>query len=403
MRVLVTTRGSAGHLLPLAPFAHACRRAGHEVLVAAQRQNQAHVDRVGLPFTPVSDPPETEWVPLMARFAELDFASANELMIGEFFGGIDARAALPDLLKVVDTWKPDLLLRESWEFAATIAAELRGIPLARVGLGLASVEDMSLQTAAPVVDKIRVGMGLPADPSGDRLRVAPYFTMLPEALELATAPIAQVVRRFRTESVRTDSSLPDWWPGNDDPLVYLTFGSITAAPHLPYFPGTYQAAIDALASLPVRLLVTIGADRDPAELGPLPVNIRVEQWIRHDAVAPHADVVVCHGGYGSTFGTLAHGVPLVVLPIFSADQSANADAVARAGAGVAITSDLQTRGASDLPGPGTLAEIGPAVQRVLGDSSYRTGAVAIADAIAELPLVDDAVVALETIAGRPRS
>ena len=104
-------------------------------------------------------------MPLMARFASLDFAAANALMIGEFFGGIDARAALPDLLGVVDMWKPDLLLRESWEFAATIVAELRGIPLARVGLGLASVEDMSLRTAAPVVDKIRVGNGLPADPA----------------------------------------------------------------------------------------------------------------------------------------------------------------------------------------------------------------------------------------------
>jgi UDP:flavonoid glycosyltransferase YjiC (YdhE family) len=324
-------------------------------------------------------------------------------MIGEFFGGIDARAALPDLLRVIETWKPDLLLRESWECASAIAAELRGIPLARVGLGLASVEDMSLRAAAPVVDKIRVGNGLPADPAGDRLRAAPYFTMLPEALELPADPIAPVVRRFRAESPRTDSSLPDWWPGNDDPLVYLTFGSVAAAPHLPYFPGVYRAAIDALASLPVRLLVTIGGDRDPVELGPLPANIRVEQWVRHDAVAPRADVVVCHGGYGSTFGTLAHGVPLVVLPLFSADQLANADAVARAGAGVAITGDLQTRRATDLPGPGTLAEIGPAVQRVLGDSSYRTAAVTIAQAVREQPLVDAAVEALETIAGQPRS
>ena len=373
------------------------------MLVAAQQQNQAHVDRVGLPFTPVGDPPEDEWVPLMARFASLDFAAANALMIGEFFGGIDARAALPDLLGVVDTWKPDLLLRESWEFAATIVAELRGIPLARVGLGLASVEDLSLRAAAPVVDKIRVGNGLPADPAGDRLRAAPYFTMLPEALELPADPIAPVVHRYRNESPRTESSLPDWWPGNDDPLVYLTFGSVTAAAHLPYFPGMYRAAIEAVAPLPVRLLVTIGEARDLSELGPLPGNVHVEQWIPHDVVTPRTDVVVCHGGYGSTFGTLSHGVPLVVLPLFSTDQWANADAVARAGAGVAITGDLETRGVTDLPGAGAIAELGPAVQRILGDGSYRTAAVTIADRIGELPLVDDAVVALETIAGQARS
>jgi UDP:flavonoid glycosyltransferase YjiC (YdhE family) len=44
MRILLTTRGSAGHLLPLAPVAHACIDAGHDVMVAAQGQHQAYVD-----------------------------------------------------------------------------------------------------------------------------------------------------------------------------------------------------------------------------------------------------------------------------------------------------------------------------------------------------------------------
>ena len=51
MRILMTTRGSSGHLLPLAPIAHACIAAGHEVRVAAQRQHRANLDRERLPFT----------------------------------------------------------------------------------------------------------------------------------------------------------------------------------------------------------------------------------------------------------------------------------------------------------------------------------------------------------------
>jgi UDP:flavonoid glycosyltransferase YjiC (YdhE family) len=47
-------------------------------------------------------------------------------------------------------------------------------------------------------------------------------------------------------------------------------------------------------------------------------------------------VIVCRGGYGSTLGALRHGVPLVVMPLFSADQWVNAAAVARAGAGIAL-------------------------------------------------------------------
>lgn len=371
------------------------------MLVAAQRQNQAYVERAGLAYTPVGDPPEDEWVPLMARFASLDFTTAQALMIGEFFGGIDARAALPDLLEVVDSWQPDLLVRESWEFAATLASELRGVPLARVGLGLASVEEFSLNVAAPVVDKIRAQYGLPADPVGDRLRDAAYFTMLPETLEIPAPPIATVVRRFRTDVPETVVSLPDWWPGNDDPLVYLTFGSVAAAEYLPFFPGTYRAAIDELAPLPVRLLVTIGGNRDTSEFGQFPGNVHVEQWVANDIVVPRADVVVCHGGYGSTFGTLAHGVPLVILPLFSGDQLDNADAVARAGAGVALSEESRTRRATAVPGPGVLAELAPAVLRVLSDDSYRTAAVRIAAEMRALPAIDAAVVDLSEIAGQP--
>ena len=56
VRVLVTTRGSSGHLGPLVPFARACARAGHEVAVAAQRQHEANVRRAGLAFDPVRRP-----------------------------------------------------------------------------------------------------------------------------------------------------------------------------------------------------------------------------------------------------------------------------------------------------------------------------------------------------------
>ena len=58
MRVLFTTTGNPGHLLPLVPLAHACRRAGHDVLVATQRARGAIVEQAGLPLVPFDDPPD---------------------------------------------------------------------------------------------------------------------------------------------------------------------------------------------------------------------------------------------------------------------------------------------------------------------------------------------------------
>ena len=403
MRILMTTRGSAGHVLPLAPFGHAALRRGHEVLVAAQRQHQGNVERAGLPVSPVEDPPAEEWMPMMEEFSQLRVDAANARMIGDFFATIDTRAALPGLRAIVDGWRPDVIVRESWEFASTLVAEAYGIPLARVGLGLASVEELSIGLAAAAVDAARAGMGLPADPAGDRLRDSPYLTMVPEALEDPAAPTPRRIHRFGPGSRGAAPPLADWWPGNDDPLVYVTFGSVTAGAHLPYFPALYRAAIDALAPLPVRLLVTTGDARDHGELGPLPDNVHIERWVPQEAIATQAAAIVAHGGYGSTLGALAQGVPLVVLPLFSTDQWVNAAAVDRAGAGVALDAERDTRPVLGLPGASVLAELPRAVRRVLEDDGYRRRARGIAAAIEALPPVDAAVDALEEISAEART
>ena len=120
-----------------------------------------------------------------------------------------------------------------------------------------------------------------------------------------------------------------------------------------------------------------------AALGPLPENVRAEGWVPQDAVLAHAAAVVGHGGYGTTLGALAHGVPLVQLPLFSSDQWHNAERVAALGAGIALTG--APRGAVEPPGPDVLAALPGAVRALLADASYRRAARAIAAAIAALP------------------
>ncbi|MGH2991514.1 MAG: glycosyltransferase [Solirubrobacterales bacterium] len=401
MRVLFTTRGSSGHVGPLVPFAHACERAGHEVKVAAQEPFAANVERASLPFAPVDAPPREEWMPLMDGFAQLDFQSANAVMIGDFFAGLDVAAELPRLTALVERWRPDVIVRESWEFGSTLVAEMHGIPMARVGLGLMATEDESVRLAAPGIDEARRSARLPPDPDGARLHDAPYLTMVPESLEDPGSSPLEAAHRFRFAASEAPAPLADRWPGNEDPLVYLTFGSVAAGGHLPYYPELFRAAIDVIAPLRVRLLVTVGdAERDVGELGTVPSNIHVETWVRHDDAAAAADVVVCHGGFGSTLGTLAQGTPLVVVPVFSTDQWGNGDAVARTGAGVMLADDPSTRTALALPSAGVIDCLGDAVQGVLEDDAYRGRADGVARAMRSLPPVDESVEILEALAAR---
>jgi UDP:flavonoid glycosyltransferase YjiC (YdhE family) len=399
MRILLSTRGSAGHVFPMAPFGHAAVRAGHEVLIAAQAQNAGNVARTGLPHVSFADPDPQDWQPLLQEFAACSIDVANARMIGEYFGRVDATAALPGLDEIVREWRPDVIVRESMEFASPVVADRHDVPVVRIGLGLAEVEELAIRLAAPAVDALRAAHDLPPDPDGDRLADTPLLTMVPAALEApagATAiPSAVVPRRFRQAvpalHAAASAPLPAWWPNRHDPLVYVSLGSIAGQPHLAYFPELYRRIVDALAALPARVLLTLGDGPDPSALGRLPDHVRVERWIPQDAVLPHAEAAVLHGGYGSTLGALAHGVPQVVLPLFSIDQWANAEAIERVGAGLALDDDRDARRVLALPADETLAGLPDAVARVLEDGAFRRRAAAIASAMAELPPVEAAV------------
>jgi UDP:flavonoid glycosyltransferase YjiC (YdhE family) len=319
---------------------------------------------------------------------------SHDAMCSEFFGRLDMAAMLPGLREVADDFRPDLIVRESWEYGSTLVAEERGIPLARVGLSVEGAEDVSERAAVPAVDRERAAAGLPADPDGERLRAAPYLTDVPESLEDPAVPAPPRILRFRTGEVPEPSD-----PGGE-PLVYVSFGSVTAGAHMPFYPALYRAAIEALAPLPARFLLTVGEDRDFAQLGPLPPNVEVQRWVPQDDVLHRAAAVVTHGGHGSTLGALVHGVPVVVLPLFSLDQWFNAEAVARAGAGVALDGERRTRRAIDLPSAETLAGLRPAVEHVLSDPSPRAAARRVAAEMRALPAVDAAPAALEAIAVR---
>ena len=69
MRVLFTTTGHSGHLLPLAPVAHATAGAGHEVAIATQASRVPAVERMGLPALPLAEAPDAAWAPLMRELA----------------------------------------------------------------------------------------------------------------------------------------------------------------------------------------------------------------------------------------------------------------------------------------------------------------------------------------------
>jgi UDP:flavonoid glycosyltransferase YjiC (YdhE family) len=389
MRILFATTRGAGHVGPLVPFARACERAGHSVLVAGPRAAGSVAAQAGLPFRAVGEPPAADvaaaWEPVWSPATSPGAA----FVIRDLFIGLHARVALPGMLAAMEDWRPDVVVRETCEFSSGVAAERFGIPVVQCGIHLTASTDTDgrlIALAAPALDDLRASAGISRASAPEGTGDAPVLTLAPRALEDPGFSEPPHLHRFGAPPAHDAAALPPWPARPDAPLVYLSFGS--EAPATAWFPRLYRECVDALADLPVRLLVTIGRTRTADELGAVAPWVRVAPWVPQADVMGDAAAMVTHGGSGSALAALAAGVPQTIVPLF-VDGEDNGRRVARAGAGIALE-----HGYAAVP---RLAE---AVRALLEDPAHRRAARRMAGEIAAMPPVDEAVGVLEAAAGR---
>lgn len=176
-------------------------------------------------------------------------------------------------------------------------------------------------------------------------------------------------------------TLPAW--GDElprRPIVYVTLGALDNDA-----PGVFEAALEGVREEPVNVVLTIGPGREPHELGPPPPNAHVERYVPQSLLLPRCDVVVTHGGSGTTLAALGHGLPLLVLPR-GANQFSNADRCVALGVGLRL-----------LPDEVDAASIRHGVRDLLDQPRYRQRAVAMAGEIARMPPPAAAVPFLERL------
>jgi UDP:flavonoid glycosyltransferase YjiC (YdhE family) len=150
-----------------------------------------------------------------------------------------------------------------------------------------------------------------------------------------------------------------------------------------------RCIVESLGDEPVRVVATIGNEDRPAWVDALPSNATVERYVPHAQLLPGCSALVHHGGAGTMYAALAHGLPQVIVPT-AADQFDNA-ATMRA-AELALTLDADALTAQTLRA---------AVRTALENSAIRARAREVAAEIRAMPDAASVAATLQARFDRP--
>lgn len=366
MKVLAVCVPGPGHINPLLPLVAALLEQGDEVLVASGSAVEGNARRAGAQFAPCGHG-EMDWFDLL-RARTLGFpgdglppSRINHYFLPRLFGEIAAADMIDDVLETGRAFRPDVVLFETYALAGPLAAALLGVPAVHHLLGPLVDHDV-LELVNDAVSPLwrsfdRDTPGWAGVFSGTTVEICP------PSMERVGVPSGERIALRPADAPAPGAMVPQ-----SPPLVYATLGTFFGGDL-----GFFRDVLSGLADEAVQVLVTVGEDRDPADVGPAPANARVERFVPHSELLPRCAAVVHHGGSGTTLQALAHGLPQVVVPQ-GADNFINAALVEQAGAGTAV-----------LPGHVAPAVLRDTVRLILDDPGYASAARRVAREIAAMP------------------
>lgn len=367
-RVLFTSCPAYGHVLPMLPLVEAAERAGHDVRIATGPDLAGPLASRGLAVHAAGTTWDAAWSAHEIVWANPDLSEEQKMMDGVVaLFGAPALRRRTDLDLLAQQWPPDVVIHEVLEPAGAWLARRLQVPGVVHGIG------PMFPFYAQLIGVVGAAIGEPG--LWEQLSTEHALDICPPSLQPDGPrpwPRAAMMRPSSGEAGQVPPRVTEVLM-TDRPVAYFTLGTVKNAAVADFSIGL--AAFDVWDGV---VVATTGRRIDLDELGPVPSNVVVAQFVPQVAVIERAELLVSHSGSGTMLGGLVHGVPQVAVPR-GTDQPQNAALLARTGAGLVIA-----------PEDYAVETIGAAITAVTTQSSYRAAAERVRDEIAAMPSADAA-------------
>ena len=367
MRILFTGVPGHGHLLPLLPLARAFeRRQTDDVAIMVPRTYVPVFAEEDMDVLPAGAENPTVIDEVIRRTGEDVRGDATRETMVEAFTTARIDLSADECLSAAREWRPDLIVHDPMDYVGQFLAAACDVPRAVHTFGSDVSADFIRATTERAVKDFE-GRGV------WWRRASWVLDICPSVLQVDGWQAPPGWLSLRPEAHRAPDTVASRTakPLTAVPRVLLTFGTLYTNPEV------LSPLLRELAARGAGLRVTTGTTTSPDDFAVDHDLVTFEDFLPYDELLKDIDVVVAHGGSGTSLGALAAGIPLVLAPQ-GADQGGQAERAAAAGAAILI--------APEELSPGAVAR---AVADVLGQPGYRTSAVKVADQIAAMPSPDD--------------
>ena len=292
---------------------------------------------------------------------------------------------LDGIKKLIDAYKPNIIINDHQIFAAAVAAIQKNIPYVTSVTAPAAIK---VNEALPMIHvwegdqiiKFQKSVGLDSD---KRLDCSKLLTIVYTSKKLFGESDLDNYYQFIGPVINRGDFTDDfdWYKlqsMNNRPKILVTIGTTFDHSLKQQF---LRKVIEAFENEMMGVVII----SDPELFDYIPDNFIVCKQIPQLKLIPLMDAVVCHGGHNTVCEALSYAKPLVVLPV-AYDQSYVASTVVDSGSGIRLNFNRFKA-----------QQLKDAVNKVLYDKKYSENAQTVQKSFEEAGGVTKAVKLLENI------
>ncbi|MEH7118127.1 macrolide family glycosyltransferase [Neobacillus vireti] len=369
-RVLFINTGSEGHINPTIAVVEELISRGEEVMYFTIEEFRERIEKTGATVQTIN----------AQKFIKA-FVSGGRNYLLERINGLlhTADIVIPSVLEQIQGEQFDYIIHDSMFGCGHILAQILKIPSinsctsfveskASFDRGLEDFfKKVPTEIVNPIYDQYQVLTGRVKEKYGVEIH-SPYEVFC----NPAPFTIVYTTREFQpcgdefdqtykfvgpSISSRLSQESPYLHDINGKSPIYISLGTV-----FNQAINFYKLCIKAFGNTDFSVVMSIGKVVQISDLGEIPKNFFVKNYVPQQEVLKDSKLFITHGGMNSVHEGLYYGVPLIVIPQ-SADQPVIAGQVANIGAGVQL--DMQSLTANQLR---------KAADRVLSEPSFHLAA-----------------------------